>query len=91
MKPIILNPADKTRHYTVCYGRGHPSVYDMPPKKFSIGSEYLDILTGNKYHRCSLSDDGWRISSGGTPSLANIDGGNAKLGNKIYLWQQKFN
>lgn len=52
-------------------------MYDMPPKKFPIGSEYLDILTGNKYHRCSLSDDGWRISSGGTPSLANIDGGNA--------------
>ena len=77
MKPTILNPSDKTRCYTMCYGRGNPSLYETPPKEFPIGSEYLDVLTGNKYYRCSLLDDGWKLNSGGSSSLANIDGGNA--------------
>lgn len=77
MKPIILNSSDKTRHYVMCYGRGHPSLYDTPPKEFPIGSEYLDILTGNKYYRCDLSESGWKTNSGGASSLENIDGGNA--------------
>lgn len=34
----------------MCYGRGHPSLYETPPREFPIGSEYLDILTG-KYRR----------------------------------------
>ena len=50
---LILNGADKVRHYSVCIGKGaianatDPIVTDT--RKFPIGSQYTD-LTGKKFY-----------------------------------------
>ena len=78
MKPNVLNPADKSRFYTVCYGHGDPKNYETPDRDFPIGSEYLDVLTGNRYSKCALGENGWKLSGGGgTDNVSSIDGGNA--------------
>ena len=49
----ILNPADKTRMYSVCTGKGVPTDKDDPLvadiKTFPVGSQYTD-LTGKKFY-----------------------------------------
>lgn len=49
----ILNPADKTRHYTVASGNGAPTDANDPlvedVKTFPAGSQYTD-LTGKKFY-----------------------------------------
>lgn len=49
----ILNPADKTRMYSVVIGKGVPTDTDDPintnVKDFPIGSQYTD-LTGKKFY-----------------------------------------
>lgn len=50
---VILNPADKTRMYSVATGKGAPTDADDPInadlKTFPIGSQYTD-LTGKKFY-----------------------------------------
>lgn len=50
---VILNPADKTRMYSVAIGKGTPADADDPintdVKKFPIGSQFTD-LTGKKFY-----------------------------------------
>ena len=50
---VILNPADKTRMYSVAIGKGVPTDTDDPintnVKDFPIGSQYTD-LTGRKFY-----------------------------------------
>lgn len=50
---VILNPADKTRMYSVAIGQGTPADADDPintdVKKFPIGSQFTD-LTGKKFY-----------------------------------------
>lgn len=50
---VILNPADKTRMYSVAIGNGAPADTDDPintnVKDFPIGSQYTD-LTGKKLY-----------------------------------------
>lgn len=49
----ILNPADKTRMYSVVTGKGAPTDVDDPinadMKTFPVGSQYTD-LTGKKFY-----------------------------------------
>ena len=49
----ILNPADKTRMYTVATGKGVPTdkddVINADVKKFPVGSQYTD-LSGKKFY-----------------------------------------
>lgn len=78
MKPTILNPADKARFYTMCYGKGSPSAYYTPDKEYPIGSEYLDTITGQKWYKCTAGNNGWKKSSGGGGGeITHIDCGNA--------------
>lgn len=50
---VILNPADKTRMYSVATGNGAPSDSDDPivtnVKTFPVGSQYTD-LTGKAFY-----------------------------------------
>ena len=50
---VVLNPADKTRMYSVAIGKGAPADTDDPIntdlKTFPIGSQYTD-LTGKKFY-----------------------------------------
>ena len=50
---VILNPADKTRMYSVATGKGAPTDADDPInadiKSFPVGSQYTD-LTGKKFY-----------------------------------------
>lgn len=50
---VILNPADKTRMYSVVIGKGVPADTDDPINKdvktYPIGSQYTD-LTGKKFY-----------------------------------------
>lgn len=50
---VILNPADKTRMYSVVIGKGVPTDADDPinvdVKTYPIGSQYTD-LTGKKFY-----------------------------------------
>lgn len=50
---VILNPADKTRMYSVATGNGVPTDADDPivadVKSFPVGSQYTD-LTGKKFY-----------------------------------------
>lgn len=53
---VILNPADKTRLYSVATGEGVPTDAADPivasVKNFPVGSQYTD-LTGKKFYvRC---------------------------------------
>ena len=52
-KLTILNPADKTRMYSVATGNGAPTDTDdvliASVKDFPIGSQYTD-LTGKKFY-----------------------------------------
>lgn len=49
----VLNPADKTRHYSVASGNGAPTDADDPiiadVRTFPIGSQYTD-LSGKKFY-----------------------------------------
>lgn len=48
----ILNPADKTRHYSVATGKGAITNTDTPATDlttFPVGSQYTD-LTGKKFY-----------------------------------------
>lgn len=56
---IILNPADKTRHYTYASGEGAPVLADemvFNINKFPVGSQYIDTTTGDFYVRTVKSD-----------------------------------
>ena len=50
---VILNPADKTRMYSVATGKGVPTdaddVINTDIRKFPVGSQYTD-LTGKKFY-----------------------------------------
>ena len=50
---IILNPADKTRLYSVATGNGAPTdtddIINTDLKTFPVGSQYTD-LTGKKFY-----------------------------------------
>lgn len=50
---VILNPADKTRMYSVATGKGVPTDADDPivadVKSYPVGSQYTD-LTGKKFY-----------------------------------------
>lgn len=50
---VILNPADKTRMYSVATGKGVPTdvddVINTDIRKFPAGSQYTD-LTGKKFY-----------------------------------------
>ena len=50
---VILNPADKTRMYSVATGKGAPADADDPIntdlKSFPVGSQYTD-LTAKKFY-----------------------------------------
>ena len=50
---VILNPADKTRMYSVATGKGAPADTDDPIntdlKSFPVGSQYTD-LTAKKFY-----------------------------------------
>ena len=50
---IVLNPADKTRHYSVVIGGGAPADADEPlvidTKTYPIGSQFTDT-TGKKFY-----------------------------------------
>lgn len=49
---VILNPADKTRFYSVASGEGAPAVTDeliVNVKDFPIGSQYTDVH-GKKFY-----------------------------------------
>lgn len=54
----ILNPADKTRQYTVAIGQGAITNTDVPAtdlKKFPIGSQYTDVTNKKFYVRTAGS------------------------------------
>ena len=50
---VVLNPADKTRHYSVAMGKGVPTDVTDPLvadiRTFPNGSQYTD-LTGKKFY-----------------------------------------
>ena len=50
---VILNPADKTRMYSVAIGEGAPADTDDPivtdKKTYPVGSQYTD-LTAKKFY-----------------------------------------
>lgn len=50
---VVLNPADKTRHYSVAMGNGAPTDVADPivadVRTFPTGSQYTD-LTGKKFY-----------------------------------------
>lgn len=50
---VILNPADKTRMYSVAIGKGAPADEDdlinISVKDFPVGSQYTDV-TGKKFY-----------------------------------------
>lgn len=50
---VILNPADKTRMYSVATGKGAPADADEPlvvnVKDYPVGSQFTD-LTGKKFY-----------------------------------------
>lgn len=51
-KLVVLNPADKTRHYTVAIGEGSPAEEDVlvtDTKNFPAGSQYTD-KSGKKFY-----------------------------------------
>lgn len=52
---VVLNPADKTRMYSVVIGKGAPSDKDDPinsnTKDFPIGSQYTDLTEKKMYVR----------------------------------------
>ena len=51
---IILNPADKTRHFSVTLGEGAPAASDAivtDIKTYPIGSQYTDKTNKNFYVR----------------------------------------
>ena len=48
---VILNPADKTRFYSVASGEGAPAdaIDELNVKDFPIGSQYTDVR-GKKFY-----------------------------------------
>ena len=46
---VILNPADKTRMFSVAIGKGAPADDVINVKDFPIGSQYTD-LTAKKFY-----------------------------------------
>lgn len=52
---VILNPADKTRMYSVAIGKGAPADKDDPivadVKTYPVGSQYTDLTTKKFYIR----------------------------------------
>lgn len=55
---VIVNPADKTRHYSYAIGEGAIVLADelvFNINKFPIGSQYLDTTTGDFYLRTKKS------------------------------------
>lgn len=71
----ILNPADKTRMYTVAVGEGAPASGDALVKevhKFPLGSQYTDVENKKFYVRFAVKGlvADWGVVGGGsaTPS-----------------------
>lgn len=52
---VILNPADKTRMYSVAIGKGKPTdaddVINTDLKSYPIGSQYTDLTAKKLYVR----------------------------------------
>lgn len=51
---VVLNPADKTRHFSVALGEGAPAASDAivtDVKTYPIGSQYTDKTGKNFYVR----------------------------------------
>ena len=51
---VVLNPADKTRHFSVALGEGAPAASDAivtDVKTYPIGSQYTDKTNKNFYVR----------------------------------------
>lgn len=67
---VILNPADKTRMFSVAIGKGAPAdaddVINVNVKDFPIGSQYTD-LTAQKFYvrtRNTGAVDDWTSIAG---------------------------
>ena len=64
---VILNPADKTRMYSVATGKGVPTdaddVINTDIRKFPVGSQYTDLTDKNFYVRTAetKASDDWTI------------------------------
>jgi len=57
-KLAILNPADKTRHFTVATGEGAPANTDSiatDVKTFPVGSQYTDTSNKKFYIRMAAT------------------------------------
>ena len=57
-KLSILNPSDKTRHYSYASGEGAPAATDVlvtDTHLYPVGSQYLDTAGGTLYVRISAS------------------------------------
>lgn len=56
---VVLNPADKTRMYSVATGKGAPADADDPivsdVKTFPVGSQYTDLTNKKFYVRMVVS------------------------------------
>lgn len=57
---VILNPADKTRHYSVATGKGAITDTDVPATDlvtFPVGSQYTDLTNKKFYVRTASTGD----------------------------------
>lgn len=54
----VLNPGDKTRHYTYASGNGTPAAGDAlvdDVVTYTAGSQYLDLAAGTLYVRTAVT------------------------------------